>query len=87
MRAHNEKATDVHLGRRVLAGDLSAFDALVGQYRQSVLRITGAVLGDWDQAEDTAQEAFMEALGSLRGRGANQMARSWDIIGGGCSDE
>lgn len=36
MRTDNEKATDAELVRRVLAGELSAFDALVARHRESL---------------------------------------------------
>lgn len=61
--------TDGELVRRTLAHDLRAFDALVARHRESVLATTASPLCDWHEAEDAAQEAFVQALrgfGDLR---------------------
>ena len=86
MHAKCGKPTDGELVRRALEGDLAAFDALVAQHRESVLRVTRGVLGDWEEAADAAQEALMEALDSLRGlREAEKFAPWLAIIARRCA--
>ena len=54
---------------RVLAGEVDFFEPLVTKYNKMGGAIAFAVLGDFQQAEDAVQEAFLQAfrsLGSLR---------------------
>lgn len=46
---------------RTLRGDLSAFDALVRHFQDSIIRFTWNLLGDQDAALDIAQETFLAA--------------------------
>jgi RNA polymerase sigma-70 factor (ECF subfamily) len=57
------------LVQRVLAGDNSAFAPLVEAYQGKLYGLACHLLGDRDEAEDAAQEAFLRAyrqLGSFR---------------------
>lgn len=47
-------------------GDLDAFDALVRAHSAAVYRVALRLLGDAGDAEDAAQEAFLQAWRSLR---------------------
>src|SRR5437879_12379471 len=50
---------------RALAGDRAALGTLVETYAGSVRRITRAILGDVDDAEDAAQDGLLAALVKL----------------------
>ena len=50
---------------RTLAGDRSAFGTLVERYAGQARRVARAVLGDQDDADDAAQDAFLSALVKL----------------------
>ena len=52
--------------RRAQEGDRSAFDALVRQYDQTVLRLVLQMVGSPDEARDLYQEAFLKVYRSLR---------------------
>jgi len=55
--------------RRAQAGDLKAFDALVERYQDAVCGTAFSMLGHFEDAQDVAQEAFIQAwrdLSSLR---------------------
>jgi len=57
----------------VLGGDRDAFRRLVERESTSVIRACQRILGDREEAEDAAQEAFVTAyrsLGSWRGEGS-----------------
>jgi len=60
-RTENEAA----LVARARSGDRAAFGALVERYAGSARRIARAVLGDPDDADDAAQDAFLSALVKL----------------------
>ena len=51
--------TDQELVRQTLAGDLQAFEAIVGRYQQAVYRILYRLLRNKQEAEDIAQETFL----------------------------
>jgi len=50
---------------RATAGDREAFGALVVRYQESVRRVTRAVTGNAEDADDAAQDAFLSALDRL----------------------
>ena len=57
---------------RILAGEGDFFEPLVAKYNRMGGAIAYAILGDFQQAEDAVQEAFLKAfrsLGSLREAG------------------
>jgi RNA polymerase sigma-70 factor (ECF subfamily) len=51
----------------ILAGDRDAYRHLVERESASVVRVCHRILGDMDEAEDVAQEAFVTAYRSLAG--------------------
>ncbi len=57
-----DEAWLVRLAQR---GDLDAFEALVRRHRQQVYRVALRVLGDPIEAEDAAQDAFVQAWRAL----------------------
>lgn len=59
------ESTDDHLVKRTLDGDISAFDVLVDRYRGLVHGLAYHVLGNFQDAEDIAQNAFIKAYDSL----------------------
>lgn len=63
---------EADVARAVLAGDRDAFRILVDREAAAIIRACHRVLGDFGEAEDVAQEAFVIAyrsLGSWRGDG------------------
>lgn len=53
-------ATDEDLIARVSRGDIEAFESLVKRHQKSALRAAQRFLGDQSEAEDLAQEAFLQ---------------------------
>jgi len=56
------RASETELIREAQAGSRSAFDALVRQYEQQVLRLALHLTGSEHDAEDIYQEAFLKAF-------------------------
>jgi len=54
--------SDEELMSAVAGGDIDAFDELVRRHQQAALDIAYRFLGDRDEAEDLAQEAFLKIL-------------------------
>lgn len=64
---------DAALVRRFRSGDESAFDELVVRHKDRVFRLCWRLLDDYDEANDSAQEAFVRAyraMGRFRGDAA-----------------
>ena len=59
--------TDAALVRKVLGGDPQAFAGLVARHRDRGIRFAAAMLGDYADAEEALQDAFVRAY---RGLGA-----------------
>lgn len=57
--------SDTLLIERVLQGDRTAFDELVARHRDQVERMLLRICTDREQAEDTAQETFVQAYRAL----------------------
>ena len=61
---------DQELVRRVQQGESAAFDLLVRRYQHRVVALVSRYVGDWSEAQDVAQDAFVRAyraIGSFRG--------------------
>jgi RNA polymerase sigma-70 factor, ECF subfamily len=58
-------AEDLALIARVLAGDRRAFEPLVRKHERRVFRVTLAVLGNVEDAEEAMQDAFVKAFRHL----------------------
>ena len=56
---------DFLLADRVLAGDRRAFEPLVRKHERRVFRVTLAVLGNMEDAEEAMQDAFVKAFWHL----------------------
>ena len=68
------ESEQINLARR---GDESAWEALVHLHQQSVFRLAYLLLGDPDDAQDVAQEAFMRAYSALKRFDTDRPLRPW----------
>ena len=60
-----DRTNEQALVQAVLAGDRQAFGQLVRRHQKRLFRFVYGLLGDFDQAEDVVQEAFVKAYGAL----------------------
>lgn len=68
---------ETELVQRAQAGDLAAYEQLVGRYEDAAFRTAYLVLRDRDDAADAAQEAFLRAYRGLRGFQTGRQFRPW----------
>jgi RNA polymerase sigma-70 factor (ECF subfamily) len=58
-------APDEELARRVAGGDQAAFEVLMRRHNQAMFRTARAILRDDAEAEDTLQEAYLQAYRTI----------------------
>lgn len=59
------RTDDEQLVKRTLAGDVDAFAELVDRYRDAVCAVAYSYLGNFDDVQDAAQDAFVQAYRQL----------------------
>lgn len=74
LQAHDEDAEAV---RRVLAGDVSAFEGIVRRWQGRLVNVAWRFCRDRTMAEDLAQEAFVKAFKSLDTFRAESAFSTW----------
>lgn len=72
-----QKTADFHLVRAAQLGDVYAFEALVGRHRGRAYRVALRMLGDPMDAEDAAQDAFVQAWRALPAFRAESTFSTW----------
>ncbi len=60
-----EREDDIQLVRKVLSGDDAAFGILVEKYQKSIHDLIWRKIGDYHDAEDITQDAFLQAYKKL----------------------
>jgi RNA polymerase sigma-70 factor (ECF subfamily) len=63
--------------RHAMNGDAAAWESLMQLHQQAVFRLTYLLLGDPDDAEDTAQESFLRAWKNLKRFDTTRPLRPW----------
>ena len=66
------RTTDGYIIQQSLLGEPHAFGVLVDRYRESIYALAYSKVGDFHDAQDIAQEAFIKAYQNLR------QLKSWD---------
>lgn len=69
--------TETDLIRQARSGDPEAWEALTKTHQEAVFRLAYLLLGDPDDAEDVAQEAFVRAFYALRRFDSARPLRPW----------
>ncbi len=68
---------DEVLVRSTQKGDLRAFEALVEKYQKKMLNLAYRLLGDYEEAADAVQEAFLSAFRAIRKFRGEAKFSSW----------
>ena len=69
--------SDLELITRARHGDEAAWESLVSQYQAAAFRLAYLLMGDPDEAQDIAQEAFIRAFRALERFDAARPFRPW----------
>ncbi len=71
-----------------LGGDTRAYSAIVEFYQERAIRIAYSFLGNWEDARDSAQEAFISAFRNLKNFKAESRFYTWfyRILANECKD-
>lgn len=70
-------ADDLALVARCRAGDMGGFEALVQRYQRVLFTVSLRMLGDYDAANDAAQNAFIKAYQKLETFDGTRRFFSW----------
>ncbi|MCZ7543901.1 MAG: sigma-70 family RNA polymerase sigma factor [Anaerolineae bacterium] len=68
---------DREIVTRVLDGDVDAFAGLIEAYQQPVFNLAYRMLGEANEAEDAAQEAFLRAYRNLHRYDMSRSFKTW----------
>ncbi len=69
--------SDSEVIRRVLRGETAAFEVLVRRYQQTIFRLTRRMTRNLEDAQDLAQDAFVQAYRSLAGFHGQASFSTW----------
>lgn len=72
-----ESSLDSALARRIVAGDLRAFESLMRQHNRRLFRVARSILRDDAEAEDAVQEGYVRAYGALAGFRGDSRLSTW----------
>ena len=76
-RSAETRVSEADLIVRARQGDEAAWETLVREHQQAIFRLAYLLLGDADEAEDVAQEAFIRAFHALARFDATRPVRPW----------
>jgi RNA polymerase sigma-70 factor (ECF subfamily) len=72
-----QDADDQRAIAKCLAGDTAAFEVIVTRYQRVLFTVAFRMLGDYDEANDAAQNAFVNAYRKLQTYDAGRRFFSW----------
>jgi RNA polymerase sigma-70 factor (ECF subfamily) len=83
------KSLDELLVERAKRGDVAAFEQLISQYERKVYTIAYRLTGNYEDASDVAQEAFIRAYSSITEFRGDSSFATWlfRIVNNACLDE
>src|SRR5947209_9564479 len=73
----SQDADDTAFVKRCLGGDTAAFGPIVERYQRVLFTVAMRMLGDYDEASDAAQNAFVKAYRKLHAYDPTQRFFSW----------
>lgn len=76
-RAVENHSSDSELVRRAKAGDMAAFEALVGRFERPIYTLAHRITGNEHDAEDVTQQTFLSALENLDGFREEASVGTW----------
>jgi RNA polymerase sigma-70 factor (ECF subfamily) len=77
LRRHRNQTDDLSLVKAFQAGDKGAFDGLVLNHQDRIFNLCLWFVGDYQEANDVAQEVFIKAFRSLNGFKRKSIFSTW----------
>jgi RNA polymerase sigma-70 factor (ECF subfamily) len=71
------EASDAELARRIAGGESAAFEALMRRHNRTLFRTARAILRDDAEAEDSLQEAYMQAYAAMSSFRGDAKLSTW----------
>ena len=72
-----DDCSDGELAARAIAGQQTAYTAMLNRHRESVFRLVRGTIGDNDAAVDVTQEAFVAAFAALKSYDNTRSFKTW----------
>ena len=73
----NDNQKDINLLNRIRIGDKSAFKELINRHKDYAFTVAYRILNNREDAEEVAQDAFMQVLGALQSFNSESKFTTW----------
>lgn len=73
----NDNQKDINLLNRIRTGDKSAYAALINRHKDYAFTVAYRILNSREDAEEVAQDAFMQVFGALQSFNAESKFTTW----------
>lgn len=73
----NDNQKDINLLNRIQTGDKSAYAALINRHKDYAFTVAYRILNNREDAEEVAQDAFMQVFGALSSFNAESKFTTW----------
>ena len=73
----NDNQKDINLLNGIRSGDKSAFKELINRHKDYAFTVAYRILNNREDAEEVAQDAFMQAFGALKSFNAESIFTTW----------
>ncbi|MFN3487632.1 MAG: RNA polymerase sigma factor [Emticicia sp.] len=73
----NDNQKDINLLNRIRTGDKSAYAALINRHKDYAFTVAYRILNNREDAEEVAQDAFMQVFGALQSFNAESKFTTW----------
>jgi len=73
----NDNQQDINILNRIRTGDKAAFKELINRHKDYAFTVAYRILNNREDAEEVAQDAFMQAFGALKSFNAESKFTTW----------
>ncbi|HDK17013.1 MAG TPA: sigma-70 family RNA polymerase sigma factor [Nitrospirae bacterium] len=76
-KAHQNPDTDHEIILKCQEGDVEAFEGIVGKYQKKMFNISYRITGDYNDAAEVAQDAFVSAFKNIKAFKGRSRFSTW----------
>lgn len=73
----NDNQKDINILNRIRMGDKSAYKELINRHKDYAFTVAYRILNNREDAEEVAQDAFMQVFGALSSFNADSKFTTW----------